>query len=152
MAHLRQQIRSAIATALASGTNYGSVSTQNDRPVSETQAEAGHLAIHTRVDEPDYSQGQLSDGGGIPLHSLTVVIEGYYKAAAGASTADRLDAIAAEVETTLYATDFSALTVGLEVSTQTIESGADDDKPFGLISMSFIFFYFAQEGAPETAI
>lgn len=149
MAHLREQIRSAIVTALGTATSYATVVAQNDRPVSETQAEAGHVVVHTRSDDTNYEQGMLTS---TPLHELTVVIEGYYKAAAGASTADRLDDIAAEVETKLYAADFSAIAVGQEVGIQTIESQATDDKPFGLITMEFLFYYYAQEGAPETAI
>ena len=144
MAHVRQQIVSAVASALSGLTTTGT-RVYEGRSIPMGSANLPGLCVYGRRDTPDYSQGTMTN---TPMRMLELTVEGYAKA----SDDSTLNTIAAEVETAMYLIDFTSLAHGVELGEQEIEADDEGEQTAGVIRMIFNVWYRTVEGAPETAI
>ena len=143
MAHARQSIREAVATAVTGLASTGSRVFQSRMRPQETLpcllVNAGDEEVQTDV-------------GNIQTRVLEISIVGVAKAAANLD--DALDTISAEVEVAVQA----AGTLGGLVSTPPvlarIRTDFDDslEQPVGEISLTFGCTYFTNAGVPGTTV
>lgn len=148
--HVRQQVRAAAVTLLG-----GLATTGNhvfaSRDARLKQAEMPALCIYTTSESctsTDKQGGQQRD--------IELIVEGH--AAQRDALDDKLDAIASEVETALFA-DWSmgGLAVALVLTRTTIGLIAEDDKghaiepKIGLIRLNFTVTVNTVEGSPNAA-
>ncbi len=145
MAHLREQIRKAVVTAVT-GLTTTAARVQSGPLYNLADDMDPTLAVWARTSTPDYEQGQLQCA---PLWQVEIIIEGYVKTFA--DILDTLDDIASEVETAIYSNSaLGALVNGyIELGEQTIEFDPEGNEPLGKIEIIFNMFYHAAEGAPD---
>lgn len=146
MAHIRQQIRDQAVTTLTGLTTTGSnVFSARFYPLE--RANLPGLIIHTDNEE---LVEQLTIGKPRQQQrQLDLVIEGY---AGGSSCDDTLDTIAVEVETAI-ATDVTLNGLVKDcVLTGTEFEFEAEDKPHGIIRMTYQALYIVAENAPETSL
>lgn len=143
MAHARQAIRQAIATAVTGLTTTGARVYQS-RLHALRDANLPCLLVNTDEEEID-------SGMGIKTRLLSVKIRAVAKAAADLD--DALDTMAAEVETAL-APGFTAASKKLFATLTEIQVDMVDEleKPAGVITLSFQVTYATTLGAPTTLI
>lgn len=146
---VRKSIRDRVSGALNGATNWATKGEWTPRPIAEAQAEGGHVVVNTPLEVTDYGDGQFS---ATPARLLTVTVEGHYKSSSSISPANRLDGIAEEIEQKVYAASFSDLCQPPELVSTSFGMNDDSDKPHGVVTMEFLFRYYAQEGVPETPI
>lgn len=144
--HLREQIRSAIVTAVTGLTTTSTrVYTSPAGPLAAGSSPS--LLVLTGVDTPAYDPGSRMGGPPAVERTLEVHVQGY------ASAADTLDDIAEEVETALYVDPtLGGLATGTRLGAQTIEFDTDGERVEAAVDMVFLVTYRAAEGAPGTAV
>lgn len=146
MAHVRQQIREAVATAI---TGLASAASVHQSRVYDL--EAGDLPafkVYT------LSEGSERDSLSYPRgtrRQLQVVVEAAAKAAADLD--DTLDTLCAEVETAIAADiSLGGLSQDAYLETTQIEFNDGGDQPHGTATMSWVVEYRVRETAPEAVL
>ncbi len=151
--HARQQLRAAVVTALTGLATTGSrVSATRRRPTAE--ADLPCLVVFTPDETTEIdSMGRPSRA---QLRSVVLEVVGFAK---GSSLDDALDAIAAEVETALFASAVStaAGSVGVLVKDLRLvrsETAYDPDaaSPVGTLRLVFAASLRTREGAPTVIV
>jgi hypothetical protein len=150
MAHGRQQIREALATALTGLTTTGS------RVYQERTRELRDADLPALVITTDEEAVRVEMVSFPPLQERDLAIRVAAVAKATGSLDDTLDTICAEVETALYAS-VSANTLTSRVKLMTLEAinvELDDtlDRPVGRATMSWRCTYHTTAGTPATLL
>lgn len=146
MAHIRQQIRAALVSALQGlPTTGNNVYAGRALPLTgPTRPPA--LLIYTWPDAPVYEDSEIGNGTCIVSHNLTASIEGYYSG----GTDDQLDQIAVEVEEALYVDEtLGGLVQGISMAGQDVARDGEGARIEGAIVMNYTVQYQAAEGEPE---
>jgi len=114
-------------------------------------AEVYGISIDWSQDQTDYSAGMMSS---TPQHQLTLVVSVTARAVNPAQPVTTiLDGYSAGIEEKLYLDQtFGGVATGMEISNVLIELDEDTQSTAGTLTMEFLVFYYAQEGAPQTAI
>jgi hypothetical protein len=155
MTHARQQIREAAATALrATPAAWGQVF---ETRIPSSRAVLPYLMVFGDGDAVDASSVNLPD---TYLRDLNLVVAGRLRLPGNNDTEtveDRMDALAAEVETKLkFSTLLTTLTQlkGLRLtSTEMLVVIDEQDAPhYAEVTLQFIARYATAEGLPETLI
>lgn len=144
MAHLRKQIREAIATALTGLTTTGANVFQSRVYAIDTST-LPCIAVYSNAEVSDI------DSVGTPrglMRTLSVNVEGRCRATADVD--DTLDAICKEVEVALGTSTLSNLVKDLRLASTTIDLSRDAEQPTGLVTMVWIAEYRTSENDPET--
>lgn len=151
MAHVRKQLRDAVALAVTGLTSTGSrVYKSRSLPLSAAAAELPALCVFARQDTPDYDAGAM---GTRVLRVLEVHLQGYWRGADGSAIEDGLDGIAEQVETAIFANPtFTGLAHGTRLGPQVIDVDAEGDQTVGVIDIVLEILYRTAEGAPGTAV
>ncbi|WP_040475641.1 hypothetical protein [Paramagnetospirillum caucaseum] len=148
MAHVRQQVRGAVVTALTGlATTSSRVFASRDARIKPAEMPA--LCVYTTSESC-----RTTDKQGGQQRDIELVVEGH--AAQAAELDDKLDLIASEVETALFA-DWSlgGLAVGLVLDRTSIGLLAEDehgraiDPKIGLIRLTFTVTVLTIEGSPD---
>ena len=145
--HAREQIRDKVVTKVTSLTTTGTrVYPSRKYPLDDDLFPG--LCVYTLNESIDEEEGKLA---GIQFRSVDIVIEGYDALVAGLD--DKLDDIAAEVETVLFADRFltGSLTALDLVSTE-VDLNIEAAKPVGMIKLIFKAQYLTAEGAPTVTL
>jgi len=148
MSHVRQQIRDAAVTLVTDlATTENRVYASRLYPVNDSEYPG--LCVYTGDEEVE--SVEISGSGNTQQRTVDLIVEGFDKASGGLD--DRLDSIAAEVETVIF-TDpyFSDLAKSCELASVVTEMTDEGEKPIGIITLTFRVMYFTIEGAPETAL
>ncbi len=118
-------------------------------PVDSQQPFA--ISVDWTSDATDYSAAMMA---AIPQHRLTLVIRVSAVAVNSSEPVTTiLDTYGAEIEENLYLNQtFDGLAAGLEIVSVEIEIDEETQSTAGTLSLEFVVFYYAQEGAPQTAI
>jgi hypothetical protein len=144
MAHVRQQIRDALAALLTGLTTTGAnVFTHGLYPFDAAGLPGLNIATPSE---------NLEDAArGTQGRELTATVEGY--ASAAGQMADVLDTIAAEVETQVQ-TDptLGGLCHQLQLTGTELELSGEAHQPVGMLTLTFTTYYQTAPGAPETSI
>lgn len=147
MAHARQTIREAVATAV---TNLTTTTTNvfQSRVHQYASGDLPGLTVYTQSESLDEEAGIL---GTKEYRLLQCVIEARAKAAADID--DTLDTICAEVETALYADQtLSGNAKHLELKDTEITLTGDTDQEVGVARMTFEIQYRVDATDPTTII
>ena len=145
MSHARKDIRDSIVTAVTGLTTTGTrVYASRSYPLDDDNLPG--LLVYTVSEDIDEEEGKLA---GIQHRSQIIIVEGYDKLTAGLD--DKLDTIAEEIETAIFAATIPG-SFGLDLlSTQAdFEDGLE--KTVGKITLTFQVQYLTEEGAPGTAL
>jgi len=143
--HARQQIRDAVAAALAGLTTTGANVYVNRAHMIE-DAKLPCLSIHVRSD----SVNRISETLIEQARTVELVVEAH---AAGASVDDTLDTICAEVEAVIG----GDVTVGgklidCALASTSISLSGEGAKTAAMAEMAFNAVYSVREGAPEVLL
>jgi len=151
MAHVRKQLRDAVALAVTGLTSTGTrVYESRSLPLSALATELPALCVFARQDVPDYDLGSM---GTTVLRVLEMHVQGYYRGADGPAIEEGLDAIAEQVETAVFANSaLLALAHRVKLGPQVLEVDAEGDQTLGMIDMVFEILYRTAEGVPGTAV
>jgi len=141
--HVRQKILTALATRLTGLTTTGAnVFRSRVYPLDTGQVPG--LLIYAESETVEPGSGRKSE------RQLTIKIEGY---AVGPAIDDILDQIALEVEIAIAAEPtLSGLCKDLLLLTTQIEKSGEPNQPMGLITLNFLAWYQAANGAPDQAL
>lgn len=143
MAHARQSIREAVATAVTGLASTGSwVFRSRMRP----QESLPCLLVNAGDEEV------LTSEGNVQTRVLEIEIVGVAKAAANVD--DSLDTIASEVEAAVQAAGTLGGKVSVPPALARISTAFDDslEQPVGEITLVFACTYFTNAGAPGTTL
>lgn len=146
MAHVRKQIRDAVATEVTGLTTTGTnVFKTRAYPVGPGKLPG--LAIYTTSE--DSAVDSMGSARGL-MRELDLIIEGY---ANGTNTVDDdLDAIATEVEEALAAATIDEVKDLYLVRTEMDVDGGEGDKVVGAVRLTFRAVYRTTPGDVQTAI
>jgi hypothetical protein len=145
MAHVRKQIRDALATAVTGlSTTGANVYTSRVYPISSASLPA--LLVYTKDESSEYET--ITKPRTI-LRTLSAVIDIYVKG--NTTYDDTIDTIAAEVETALTDVTLSGLAKDLMITGFTTEFSGDPDQPVGTATLSIDIEYVTIEQSPEVA-
>lgn len=144
MAHVRQQIREAVAV-IVTGLTTTSTRVFQSRVYDVQEGELPCLLVYTKDESIGSEQGTLI----ATQRSLELIIEG--KAKANATLDDTLDDIAKEVEIVVAADiTIGNLAHSIFLDSTSIELSGDGDQPIGSISLNYLVNYMTPFGDPET--
>lgn len=152
MAHVRKQLRDAVASAV-SGLTTTSTRVYKGRVVPLVAAELPSLSVFTASDTPVYEAVPGSSMGAPKVvRDLEVRIVGAATATTEAGVLDTLDLIAEQVETAIYLNPtYTGKALRTELGPQEIETNPEGDAVHGTVTMVFHVFYRVAEGVPGTA-
>jgi hypothetical protein len=151
--HARQQIREAVATLLkATPVTWGAVF---ETRLPTSRAVMPFLMVFS---DGESSEAVSDNNPGIYQRDLSLIIAGRLRLPGNNDTEtveDRMDALAAEVETKLTFTALLATLTQLKalrlVSTEMVVVTSDDGAPqHAEVTLAFVAQYFTQEGTPST--
>lgn len=145
MAHAREQIRDAVLAAVTGlTTTKKNAFASRVHPVNDNEMPC--VLVYTRLESSTpitMKQPRRFE------HMLTVMVEGYVRMNTGFD--DRLDKIAAEVQTAVYNnTSLNALVRDIFLAETEIKITGEAEKPIGVVSMSFTARYHTLENNVET--
>ena len=150
MAHVRQQIIDAVATAVTGLTATGAnVFKSRALPLSGAQLPA--LCVYARTDDPNYDDATLPDGANLCAvnRSLECHIQGF----SVKEDDTLLNTIASEVEVAMYADQtFGGVALGMNLGIQELADSEVADQQYRSIDIIFNILYRVREGAPDTAL
>jgi len=147
--HVRKQLRDAVASVVTGLTSTGA-RVHKSRVLPLDRIELPALCVFARQDSPDYDNGAM---GTTVVRVLEVHVQGYARRLDGPQLEDSLDAMAAEVETALFAdTSLGGLAHGVRLGPQVLEVDGDGDQDLGVIDMVFEVIYRTAEGVPGVAV
>ena len=142
MSHARKTIRDGIVAAVTGLVTTGTrVYPSRVFPFSDENLPG--LLVYAGAEEIDEEEGKIAK---IQFRYQEIVVEGYDKLIAGLD--DKLDDIASEVETAVFAAGFD--TIDLISTDSDIEDGLE--QPVGKVTITFMVRYLTDEGAPGTVI
>lgn len=143
MAHARQSIREAVATAMTGLTTTGS------RVFQSRMREQDSLPCLLVATNDETIESGIGD---VQQRQLEVTVTGVAKAASNVD--DTLDTIASEVEVAMQAAGTLGGLVDAPPALARISTSFDDslEQPVGEISLSFGCTYFTNAGAPGTTL
>ena len=147
MAHVRQQIREAFATACTSLVTTGTNVFQS-RIYPMEKAKLPGLCIYSLTESSD----DFEIGGATRLitRSLTMRIEGY--ADTTTNLDDQLDTIASECETAIAnSSAIDALLTDLRLTSTEVRFEGDNSSGAGVVILEYAVVYTTAFNAPETA-
>lgn len=144
MPHVREQIRSAMVTAVT-GLATTSTRVHNSRFLPLASSALPALCVYTRSDTPDYTRGHMQK---TPRRVLDVHVEGYV----AGDDQSVMDDIAAEVETAVFANAALAALALVWLGEQTMSVDGEGEKLTSIIDMVFRCEYATVEGAPNTVV
>lgn len=145
MAHVRKQIRDALATAVTGlATTGANVYTSRVYPISSASLPA--LLVYTQDESSKYLT--VSQPRTI-MRTLTAIIEIYVQG--NTTYDDTIDSIAAEVETALNDVTLSGIAKDLMITGFTAEFSGDPDQPVATARLSIDVEYVTIEQSPEVA-
>ena len=154
MAHVRSQIRDAVATRLTGLVTTGSKVFRSQNFPNQPGL-IPSLIIYTRSDVASYDDEAASMGPPTPARTIDLRVKGYARGAATTldTPDDQMDTIAAEVETAMF-TDhtFGGLAIETQLGDTEITVDGEGDQAHGVIDIGFNVTYRTVEGAPETAV
>jgi len=109
------------------------------------------ISVDWSQDQTDYSAGMMAS---TPQHQLTLVVSVTARAVNPAQPVTTiLDGYSAGIEEKLYLDQtFGGVATGMEISSIAIELDEETQSTAGTLTMEFLVFYYAQEGAPQTVI
>lgn len=146
MAHVRKQIRDALATAVTGlATTGANVYTSRVYPISSASLPA--LLVYTKEETSEYltlTQPRTID------RTLSAVIEIYVQG--NTTYDDTIDSIAAEIETALDDVTLSGIAKDLTITSFSSDFSGDPDQPVGTAILSIDVEYVTIEGNPEVAV
>lgn len=148
MAHVREQIISAMATALAGLTTTGA----NVFPSRVDTLQGSQLPGLTLYDTDEVIDEESSL---LDTHARVVTIEvvGHVASGSGDGVSDVLNQIAVEVEEAIYAdVTLGGIALGLQMTGTQKEYDNEGDKVHGQITLSVDVTYMTVFGAPETPV
>ena len=141
--HVREQILAALVLLLTGLVTTGS-NVSRRRTIAQGITPA--LNIYWSDDVPDYEQGKL---GSVPLHSLSLHIEGITKGEAETQA----NLIASEVDVALYADQtLGGIAVGIERGPTEILLEGEGEQQVLVADMTYEIFYRSAEGIPDIAV
>lgn len=144
MAHVREQIRSAVVTAVSGLTTTGArVYESRVLPLEATSLPA--LCVYTRSDTPSYDDGRMN---AIPARVLDIHIEGYCRG----DDQSVLDDIAAEVETAMAGSTTVRAFGPMWLGAQEMRVDGEGEALVSVIDMAWTLHYSTAEGAPSVAV
>jgi hypothetical protein len=145
--HAREQIRDKVVTKVTSLTTTGTrVYPSRKYPLDDYLFPG--LCVYTLNESIDEEEGKLA---GIQFRSVDIVIEGYDALVAGLD--DKLDDIAAEVETALFGDRFlTGSLTALDLVDTEVDLNVEAAKPVGMIKLTFKAQYLTAEGAPTVTL
>lgn len=145
MAHVRKQIRDALATAVTGlATTGANVYTSRVYPISSASLPA--LLVYTKDESSEY---ETITKPRTVLRTLSAVIDIYVQG--NTTYDDTIDTIAAEVETALTDVTLSGLAKDLMITGFSTEFSGDPDQPVGTATLSIDIEYVTIEQSPEVA-
>lgn len=103
------------------------------------------LCVYTRTDSPDYLAGHMAK---TPRRELEIHVEGYVRG----DDQSKLDDIAAEVETAVFASSALAAFGPLWLGEQTMGVDGEGEALISTVDMVFRSQYATVEGSPQTAV
>lgn len=142
MTHARKSLRDRVATAVTSLSTTGT-KVYKSRVFPLADENLPGLLVFTSIEEINEDEGKQAR---YQFRNLNIVVEGYDKLSSGLD--DKLDTIAEEVETALFAAGIG--TFDLLTTETSFEEGLE--KTVGKITLTFRAQYITQEGAPGTAL
>ncbi len=143
--HAREQIRSALVTAVTSLSTTSTRVYANRVPPLEA-ADLPALCVYTRVDTPNYEAGTMASR---PQRTLEAHVEGYVLG----DDQSVLDDIAEEVETAVYGSSTLVnLVGGIWLGEQTMRVDGEGAELVSIIDMVFNISYSTTEGSPGTVL
>ena len=146
MAHVRQQIREAIATAITGLASAASV--HQSRVYDLESGDLPAFKVYTLSESTERDSQQNPRG---TYRQMQLVLEAAAKAVSDLD--DTLDTLCAEVETAIAADiTLGGLSKDAYLETTTIELNDGGDQPHGAATMSWIVEYRVRETAPETVL
>jgi len=145
--HAREQIRDKVVTKVTSLTTTGTrVYPSRKYPLDDDLFPG--LCVYTLNESIDEEEGKIE---GIQFRSVDIVIEGYDALVAGLD--DKLDDIAAEVETALFGDRFlTGSLTALDLVDTEVDLNVEAAKPVGMIKLTFKAQYLTAEGAPTVTL
>ncbi len=146
MAHVRQQIRSQMATLLTSGVALVSSRVYNSRVYPLTEAKLPAITVYAGAEQ----SGLMTSGRKTLMRTLTVNVDVY--ALATANLDNDLDAICVQVEEAIAA-DFSlsGLAKTTVLSGTEIDFSGEAEQPVGVARLNFSVVYSTDIDDVETA-
>ena len=145
MAHLRKQIREAIATAVTSLTTTGARVYQS-RVYAIDSANLPCLAVYT---DAETSEIETTNTPRALYRTVSVKVEGRCRATADVD--DTMDLICKEVEVALGTSTLSGLVYDLKLISTTSDISREAEQPTGLTVMTWFAEYRTSENDPETS-
>lgn len=152
MAHVRQQIRSRLATATllnltTTGTSVHQSRPETGRPLETLPA----LLIYTKEEEVDQEAETFDGTTRKTLRILTLVVEGY--AAANSNLDNTLDTISKEVEIAMAGDpQINSLAEWSWLTSTEMAFEAEAQTPHGQVKLSYEVHYRVDPNDPETAL
>lgn len=144
MAHVRQQIRTALESALTGLAGVNAVYVGR-RPAIDAMA----LPALVLLANPE-AVARLSKGGQ-QMRTLTVDIEAHAQQAAG--ILDAFDALALEIETAVAgAAALAALTSSVDLVGTEYDYNVDAIQPAGLVRLTYEITYHTDQAAPDVPL
>lgn len=144
MAHLRQQIRDAVVTAVTGLTTTGS-NVSDSRLYRIEESGLPGLFVYTNDEEITYQ----TKGTSRQFRSLEVIIDAIAQATSGAD--DTLDTIIKEVEVALANSTLSGLVKTMTLTRIQALQDADGKQPMAGARIIYTANYHTFENDPETA-
>lgn len=144
MAHLRKQIREAIAAAVT-GLTTTSTRVYQSRVYAIDSANLPCLAVYTTSEVSDIDSINTPRG---LMRTCSINVEGRCRAPSDID--DTMDAICKEVEVALGTSTLSGLVQDLRLASTTLDLARDAEKPTGIVTMTWIAEYRTSENDPET--
>lgn len=147
MAHARQQIKTAVITAVTGLTTTGAnVFVDEVHPTA-----AGSLpALTVRVDREDL-RDDLGDMGDMEIREMTMIVDAVEQDKTSLST--NLDQICLEVEAGMMSNQaLFNLVFDYNLRSTAFELSGDGDEPIGTASMEWVLSYQIDRAAPDTII
>lgn len=146
MAHVRQQIREAVATAITGLTSTGARVYQS-RVHPLDAAKLPCLLVNTDEEEIEALQVSMPT---LLDRTLTISVRAVAKVSTNLD--DAMDTMISEVETALGNTNLGGLVKTLTMRGIEIEMNGEGDKPVGIATMKFLATYMTNSNAPTVAI
>lgn len=145
MAHMRTQIREAVATALT-GLSTTGANVYQSRVYAIDSNDLPALRIYT---ESETSETHSVTGPRPLLRTLQIIVEGVARATADVD--DVIDQIAAEVEAAIGGSNLSGLVYDLILTGTELTLSREAEQPTGMVRMTWMTQYRTLENDAETS-
>ena len=144
MAHVRAQIRDAVATAI---TGLGATVLKS-RFFPNDEAALPVFLVYTVNESVDVASGS---GSQTMMRTLSVIVDASTQAAEDALD-DALDAFAVLIETAVGNNKFSGLALDTRLTSTEMNTSTDGRKPLGTVRLMFDVIYRTTRTNPSTSV